>query len=390
MKHTAAATCVLFVASSLLGCQSDQPAGSTPPGAVSPGRTANRPTTRGVASRAIAHVQDVTVDESQLINLLYESNGLDALLKLVQLNMAKAVTRARGLSVSPADVDAERKLTMSLAFPGQEESDYDNLLKQLLQQQRVSRAEFEVVMETNANLRALARGRSNADVSEAAIQNEFNLLYGERVRVRDIPVNNPQEVSEVQRLLAVPGTRFEDVARAKGKIPALAQFGGLLPEFARTTTGYSPVFVEVAFSLQPGQVSTDAIQDHGLFHVIKLEDKLPPRAIKLADVRDSVREQLITNRSNNLMAEMRAQLAQQAVRELKIDNAAMQKQFDARVAAANPKPDDKREVQRSLEERGERDAARDAAAATQPTLAPPATLPAATRPTTMTTTAPAR
>ena len=389
MKYRAAHRVVLLglAASSVAliagGCGSDPAqADGVHGGVVTPIKTTGgTPATRSMSSgnpqtsgRVIASVEGVSVPESQLVELLYASSGLDELLKLVQLDMARAEAARKGLTVTPADVAEERKLTMALAFPGQDEADYENLLRQLLAQQHVTKADFDVVMETNACLRACVRGQANSDISADAIQNEFNQVYGERVRVRDIPVNNMQEVSEVRRLLGEPGARFEDVARRMGKVPALAQLGGQLPEFSRTSTGYSPVFTQAAFALQPGQVSTDAIEDQGFFHILQVEDRIPPRAVKFEDVKESVRESLIARRANNLMGAMRRDFAQRALRELKISEPTMKQQFADRLAAENPKPSDKQEVQRSLEQ-----AAPTTTQATTPTVTP-ATAPAATLP----------
>jgi parvulin-like peptidyl-prolyl isomerase len=259
----------------LAGCQGGKSAADgDQPGVIVPAKgsqplpgdaSAARTTTGGDA--VIARLESVTVKQSELVPLLYDAYGLDGLLKLLQRNLARAEAVRRGLTVSATDLDAERKLTLRLAFPGQDESDYDNLLKQLLQRERVSRAEFDVVMDTNAHLRACVRGQAASDVTTDAIRNEFNLIYGERVRVRDIAVETPQQAAEVQRLLSEPGARFETIARNMGKIPELAQIGGQLPEFSRTSTTWSPTFVEAAFGLQKGQIS-DPILEKNFYHIL--------------------------------------------------------------------------------------------------------------------------
>lgn len=355
----------------LVGCKSDAAADGDRPGVIGPTKSGQSILTDASASSAklndpvIARIESVTVTQSELVPLLYDAYGLDGLLKLLLRNMARAEAARRGATVSKADIDAERNITLSLAFPGEKSSDYDNLLNQLLQRDRIKRPEFDLGMDTNAHLRACVRGQASSGVTQEAIRNEFNMTYGERIRVRDIPVSNPQEAAEVKRLLAEPGARFEVVARRMGKVPALAELGGQLAEFARTTPGYSPLFIETAFALEPGQVS-DPILEGPLYHILKLEERVAPKVIKFEDVQDDVRQRLIVRRTNNLMAALRQELAQRALAELKIEEPSIRRDFEERRAAANPKPADRGEVQRSLEQ----------PAATRPATEP-ATAPAA-------------
>lgn len=345
---------VLSLSLAIAGCNADGNTNGDNPGVITPNRatpgSAKMPPSAS-NDRVLAQIETVTVSQSELVPLLYEAYGLDGMLKLLQRNMARAAAARMNLTVSAVDIAAEQKLTLQLAFAGQVEGDvdYDRLLKQLLSQERVSRVEFDVVMDTNAHLRACVRGRAGTDVTQEAIRNEYNLLYGEKVRIRAIPLSNMQEVADVQRQLAEPGARFEVIARRTGKIPALAQLGGQLPEFARTSSGFSQVFIETAFTLQPGQVS-DAIKEGDYYYLLKLEERIAPKVVKFDDVRDAVREQLIVRRTNDLMARMRQEFAQRALRDLAITEPTMKRQFEERKAAANPKPADRGEVQRSLEQ----------------------------------------
>lgn len=359
----------LIAAAAATGCKESPQTDGDRPTVIAPDKSSATPgskTTDALPSRGdrvLAEVEGVKIIESQVLPALYESYGLDVMLKVVQLDMARAATAAQNITVSPADVDAERKLTLALAFPDQKPEDYDNLLTQLLQQQRVSRAEFNIVMETNANLRALVKPVATAEITEDAIRNEFNALYGERVRIRHIALNNLQEVAEAQRRLATEP--FEKVAREMSANRATAANGGELPPFARTSGGYSEVFIQAAFALKPGEVSTDAVQEGKFYHLIKMIDRLPPQAVKYESVRDSVREELIRKRQNALMSMRRGEMAQLAIRKLEIFEPTLKKQFQDRLAAANPTPADRDEVRRSLDERREK-----LNAATQLTTAP--------------------
>jgi parvulin-like peptidyl-prolyl isomerase len=361
----------LFLAAGLTGCNTEPATNGDQPGVITPengksGRSDSTSSTdNGPAKgdRVLAEVNGVKIPESQVLPALYDSYGLDVLLKVVQLDMARAATAAAGITVSAADIDTERNLTLALAFPDQRPEDYDNLLTQLLSQQRVSRAEFGIVMETNANLRASVKSAATSEISDDAIRAEFNAIYGERVRIRHIALNNLQEVGVAQRRLATEP--FEKVAREMSANRVTGAQGGELAPFARTSGGFSPEFIQAAFALKPGETSTDVIQEGRFYHVIKSIEHIPPQVVKYESVRDSVREELILKRQNALMNMKRGEMAQLAIKNLQINEPTLKKQFADRLAAANPTPADRDEVRRSLDEKREQ-----LNAATVPTTGP--------------------
>lgn len=379
-----------------IGCESSNPppASGERPGVVVPSGGRSNDATRTAAAPAsedqvLAEIDGVKISESQFKPILYRTRGLDVLLMVVQREMAKAEAGKQNLTISPADVQEERRITLQMAFPDAKEEDYEQALKQLLVQQRVSETEFMILMEYNAYLRAIVKRAASTGITDEIVQNEFNSLYGQRVVVRDIALNNMQEVAEAKALLEDPTNPlpFEEVARRMSRLPN-RENGGLLPPFARTSPGYNPVFVQAAFALKPGEVSTDLIQDKGFYHILKVERFIEPTAVKFEDVRESVREDLIRRRAAALMSAKRQELAQHALRDLRIIEPSMKSDFDARVAAANPKPVEKEkliqeldEIQKEKQEATERAATQPATQpASEPVTAPAATMPATTQP----------
>jgi parvulin-like peptidyl-prolyl isomerase len=352
------------------GCQAAPSAGGDRPVVVKPTPAAPvkaAPTMPAGASvqpgpedRVVARVDGVVVRQSSLDSVLLEAYGLDVLMKVVQLEMARAEASNLGAVVTDADVAAEREATMRQVFPELDDQAADatlsveeraarqrDLLDQLLKQQRVSEAEFELVMRTNANLRAIIRPQVKAKITEKDLQDAFNAFYGERARVRHIALANLQEVTDAKARLAA-GESFEAVARAMSRVAATSQFGGALTPFSRSAPGMSAAFVDAAFSLQPGQVS-DPVQSEGFFHLIKLEEKIAPRVVKFEDVKDAVRVDLESRAEQAAMAVLRQELGRRALRNLRIEQPAMKKQFDARVQDANGRPADRDAVRRAIE-----------------------------------------
>lgn len=286
------------------------------------------------AAEPISRVDNAVVSRESLEAVLVKAYGLDVLLKLQQLELAKADARALGATVSPADIVEERKLTLRQMFPTLVEGDgqdSESLLAQILEQQKISPAEFDVTIETNAYLRAIVRPVVEPKLTDDVLREAFNVIHGERVRVRHIALANLQEVAEAQRRLAA-GEDFASVARAMSRSPRSASRGGELDPFARQTAGIGREFSDAAFALQPGQVS-DPVYFEGLFHLLKLEERIAPRAVKFEDVRESVRERVKESLESQAMSRLRQEYSARIVRNMRIEDPELRKQLQERIDA---------------------------------------------------------
>ncbi|GIW76263.1 MAG: hypothetical protein KatS3mg104_1326 [Phycisphaerae bacterium] len=87
----------------------------------------------------------------------------------------------------------------------------------------------------------------------------------------------------------------------------------------------------MAFSLKEGEVS-DVVQAGGSYHLIKLEQRIPPKAVKYEDVKDSLRESIRDQMVIEAFKEIRNRLAQQALATLKIDDPVLQRAFEQKLA----------------------------------------------------------
>jgi len=394
-----------------VGCA---PQGPATPGKFSPNSGSNRSgssqsgvpqsningtTQPAIVDPIIARIDGVQIRRSQLMEPLVESYGLTVLLQITQLQMARDEASRSGIVLTSADVQAERDRTFSQIFPDVDPTQYDGLVDQLLSQQRLTRTEFAIVIETNAYLRALGRPMIANRISDTNLEETFNTMYGQRVRVRHIAVSNMQEIGEAQRRLAT-GESFAAVARSMSRSPLTQNLGGEMPPFARTTAGINAAFAETAFSLQPGEISNPVLTE-GLYHLIKLEEKLAPRTQKFEDVKDSIRAELEDRGLQEAVKLQRQQLAQRALRNLRIEDPVIARQFDGKLAAANQQGVDRQTVLRDLE-RKRQDEAATSKPAPEPVLPPiptpnpiaapeaqPAVIPTATSPTTSPTTSPA-
>jgi parvulin-like peptidyl-prolyl isomerase len=280
----------------------------------------------------VATVAGREIRFSQIKQPLLKGWGLNVLLNVVQLELAKAEAERRGLTVTDADIAAEVQSTAANMFPDADAAEYPRLLEQLLQQQRLTRGDFDMAMTVNAYLRKIATSMMTQPASEETLREAFNVLYGETVRVRHIAVSNMQEVGEAQKRLQA-GVPFDAVAREMSRNPKTGPIGGELPPFSRAATDITPVFKDTAFALKEGEVS-DPVQAEGFYHLIKLDRRIPPKAVKYEDVKDAIRTDLTRKATDAAVKEFRQTLGAQARETLKISDPTLAEQWKARLDAA--------------------------------------------------------
>jgi parvulin-like peptidyl-prolyl isomerase len=342
-------------ASGVAGCRQGQPA--PPPQSPTP-----PPATRLQAplllaagqDQAVARLPGLTISREQFLAPLIEGHGLPVLLNVVQLELAKQNAHRMGLVLGEADVAEERKRTLAQAFGEldakiqqqvddavargdqaaadklrqQLKVDHEQMLDQLLQQQRVTRPEFELVLQTNAYLRKIAEQQVK-EIPEETVRKMFDAEYGATVRVRHIQSNNAAELEAAKRRIDA-GEAFDKVAKEVSRNARTAPLGGELPRFSLAHTGIPDTFKQVAFTLKEGEVS-NIVQSEGAYHLVKLEQKFPPRAVKFEQVREQLavkaREQVV----QRAVAGLRDQLAEQARTHLQIDDPVLREQFARRL-----------------------------------------------------------
>jgi parvulin-like peptidyl-prolyl isomerase len=343
---------------------------------------------------------------------LIEAHGLNFLAKVAQLELAKKEAVKRGIVVTPEDVAAEtdrylnglfneerdpvlrqmnnelEKATASGDTAKVQQLKQDlhrerfRLLDQLLQQQKLTRPDFDLVMQTNTYLRKIATSIVTKDkITDENLLTAFNMLYGEKVQVRHIALANRQEAMEAQRRLA-GGEPFEQVARAMSRNQQSGALGGELPPLTRNNEAYPQQFRDVAFGLTEGQVSDVVVAANG-YHLIKLEKRIAPKVVKFEDVKESVRDELYGRQLDATIRELSNVLKRTSAVALKINEPELKRQFDQQVNKREEEVKDRDEVRRDLERRRPRTGPE--TRETAPSAAEPTTVPtdgASTRPAT--------
>jgi parvulin-like peptidyl-prolyl isomerase len=345
-------------------------------------------------SSAVAQIGGVSVSMEELQRPLVDGYGLNVLLNLVQLELARQGAGRAGVKVTPEDIAHEREETLLHVFEKSNEklTDEMNALRakgdaagadkiadkikrdneaafdQYMQQQHLSRAEFDIVTETNACLRKIAEPMLIGKISEDNLQAAFNALYGETVECRHIQCSNMQEIQEVKKRLE-SGESFAQVASDMSRTPGTARVGGKLPPFSRDTQGLPQTYKDTAFSLKPGQVS-EVVEAENAFHLLKLEKRNAPKVVKFEDVKAAIRADLQEKAIAATVKQLRSQLAEQTINGgLVINDPVLKKQWQDRLDKRQAKIKDQAEMRKQWESERER-------AATQPASSPPDLAPA--------------
>lgn len=339
-------------------------------------------------SPVIAQVGGASVTLDQLQRPLFEGYGLNILLNLVQLELAKEHAAKAGVKVTPQDIARETEITVERMFEKSNERLVDNMnaardkgdeaaanniaeqirtenaqaLEQFLQNQRITRAEFDIVTETNAYLRKIAEPMLVGRISEENLQEAFRSLYGENVKCRHIQCANLQEINQAKSRLD-KGEPFAKVAQEISRNAGTARLGGELPPFSINTQGLPDAFKQAAFALKEGEIS-NVVQAEGGFHLILLEKRIPPRAVKFEDVKESLRKDLEARAVEATVKTLRQQLGNQAVQNLVISDPILDEQWQEKLAKRDATIRDQEQIKKQIQLERER-------AATQPAEPPP-------------------
>lgn len=344
----------------------------------------------------VARIAGRSITEEQLRKPLVEAYGLNLLVNLVELELANREAARAGVVVTDADVAAERQSTIDRAFaqsnvqrldaveqaratdPAKADAmlaelrkDNESALGQHLAQQGASRPQFEIVIRTNAALRKIAEPQVEAALTDERLTESFRIQYGEKVLVRHVQTNSLTDMNAVRRRLAA-GEAFEKVAVEMSTNNVTGPLGGEVQPFTRNNEAFPQTFRDAAFALKPGEVS-EVVSAAGAFHLIKLEQRIDPKAVKFEDVKEALRVDLRERLLLTAVRDARQQIKREALTGLTIEDPVLKKQFNEQIEKEQAQLRDRDEVREELNRQRqavEAQQATEAAAATRPTTTP--------------------
>ena len=314
----------------------------------------------------VAKVNAVPITVGDIYRPMMEAYGLQFMLHLVQLELARQQGMALGLKVTPEDIAAERQRTLEAAFkdminidnvPGTDaeknafaQKEYARLLDQLLEMKRISKPEFNLAMETGAWLYKIAALQVKDKISDKEVEEAFKIKYGEKVKVRHIEVRNMREAAEAIRRLTELKQPFEDVAAAMSLDEKSRNFGGSLRPFSRAERMWPTEFKEAAFALEKPDDLSPPISIGESIHLLKLDAKIPPsNAVKFEDHREILRQELYNLMTQGRVKQIRMEIGVEAAKALKIEDPLLKKQYEQRMARTmGDVPRDREDISRDL------------------------------------------
>jgi parvulin-like peptidyl-prolyl isomerase len=147
-------------------------------------------------------------------------------------------------------------------------------------------------------IRADARDVSDAELERFYEENERRLTLPEQVRVRHIlltwkPLGTQDDRAAIHKQMepilerARDGENFAELAKQFSDDYATKEYGGDTGLFPRGTM--VPAFEEVAFALEPGEIS-DPVETVFGVHILRLEERRESRLLPLDEIREQLRE----------------------------------------------------------------------------------------------------
>lgn len=253
-------------------------------------------------------------DQFELLTRL-RKEAMDLIIEQV---LVKQAAEKEGIDVDPAEVD---KTVEEFRAVFKTDLSYESKLQNEGYTEGSYRTHVERMMASKIYLdriRADVADVSDAELQEYYRDNEARLTLPEQVRVRHVlltwkPLGTQDDRATIRKQMdpilerARSGEDFAALAAEFSDDYATKNVGGDTGLFHRGQM--APAFEEVAFRLEPGEISDPVETGFGV-HILKLEERLESRLVPLDEVRemlrDYVREEKMATAVEEKIDELRA------------------------------------------------------------------------------------
>ncbi|MDQ1318163.1 MAG: peptidyl-prolyl cis-trans isomerase [Candidatus Poribacteria bacterium] len=235
----------------------------------------------------------------------------EALESLINQELLYQEGKKEGLESKDADVEAE-VAKVKQNFPTQEAFD------QVLKMQGLTEPKFIVMVKKVMTMRdtikvkvqPLAKLVTDKETQDYYEANKDKFTEPEQVKARHILIKSSPNASEQEKTVAKnkidsilkeirDGGDFSELAKKDSECPSAPQ-GGDLGFFSRGQM-VKP-FEDVAFALEPGQVS-DVVETEFGYHIIRVDEKKPGKQLELEKVQERIKEVLTNEEIDKALAE---------------------------------------------------------------------------------------
>ncbi len=250
-----------------------------------------------------------------MYDALLDDYGLQLARQFIADELVQQELVRQGLStdVTKKQIALENRKALHMMFKLTEDTapqDLDKLRDGWLEKNKFTLRQWNAIMRRNVGLTRLAANR--AKVSDEELREEFLRRYNAALRSRHIQVPTLVRAEKILKLLK-QGQDFTKLAYKYSTNPS-AKSGAWLPEIGTQTAekNMNTVLVQVIRSLQNSGDYSGAVQVGTNFHIVRLEEKIPPKNVKFDDVRDELRAIVLLEKTQRLQREVLGELFQKA------------------------------------------------------------------------------
>lgn len=293
------------------------------------GATTGRQPSSASALQVMAVVNGVQITRTELGRECIRRYGEEVLESMVNRQLLAEACAKQGIQVTEADVSAEiDRIAQRFGLTR------DRWLTLLQEERGFSEQQYrrEVLWPMLA-LRQLVAAQTEVtqDDLKKAIESEF----GPRVRARLIALDSRQKAEQVRAEAVANPEAFGDLSKKYSVEPGVAAAYGVIPPI-RKHLG-DPHLEEVAYSLQPGQISP-IVQVANMYYILKCEEILPQQYLssqQLAEQQTRLKEKIKESKLRAAAGQFFEQLKQQAQIVLVLGDAKKQQELPGVAAVVN-------------------------------------------------------
>lgn len=277
----------------------------------------------------VAEVNRLPISQKEFYRVMYASAGARVLRQLIGLELAKQIAASDRVEPTKEDIDREFRTVVSQLGPSSDAlgktlsfEDRRRLLRGILQRRGISYDEFQLGIQQQAYLRAVAAKR--VTLTDKLVQEEFDRTYGKRRVARAIVLQDMKVAQEVFDRLQ-KGESFPALAVKHSIDFETASIGGQLGQVAPGDPRFPAIISKTVFDLAIDKYSSP-IKIDDQFWIIKAEQEVAPQPISLDEVRDKLTEQLRTRLENEMIVKIQAELFKNA--KIRVRDKLLAKDFD--------------------------------------------------------------
>jgi foldase protein PrsA len=320
---------VIAIASACGGNGDEEATTETTPGATSSGATtevAPPPSTAEVPADAVAIVGETPISKAEFDRVFtqaqaayvaqgqefpaagtpeYETvktQAIDFLIQRVELELEAELL---GITVTDDEVAGELTSLKQQFFQGDEQKYLDEIEKQGLTEENVL-VDLRAQLISRAIFDEVTTGETVEDAAIEAYYDE-NIAQFTTAESRDVAhilVEEKAKADEIYEQLQ-GGADFAELAKKFSTDTGSKDSGGKLTD---TRGAFVPEFEEVAFTIETGEIGKPVKSQFGWHIITALKDTVPEVVQTLEEVKETISEQLLTEKRNTAMTNWLAEI----------------------------------------------------------------------------------